>query len=137
MRQLISKCRAVFGLRAEPGASQGALLSEIDAKLQPSPLDIVYLLAGCAVVSTAVAALPICVALLEIRDFDNALIGAGFATHVAVVATCIYMIWRLLRGHRLSAQNLADEELKLDTAINSMHQGLVMFDKDARAVVIN
>jgi diguanylate cyclase (GGDEF)-like protein/PAS domain S-box-containing protein len=40
----------------------------------------------------------------------------------------------LSRGHR---QRLKDRELELDTAINSMHQGLVMFDSSNRAVVIN
>ena len=47
------------------------------------------------------------------------------------------MIRRLERGYQLSQQNLEDRELKLDTAVNNMHQGLVMFDKNNRAVIIN
>jgi PAS domain S-box-containing protein len=45
-------------------------------------------------------------------------------------------------GRDMTEQKLADERLReqkalLDSALNNMHHGLVMFDKDNRAVVIN
>jgi diguanylate cyclase (GGDEF)-like protein/PAS domain S-box-containing protein len=43
--------------------------------------------------------------------------------------------WTSARGP--NRQILNDRELQLDIAINAMHQGLVMFDKDARVVVAN
>jgi PAS domain S-box-containing protein len=38
---------------------------------------------------------------------------------------------------KLAEEKLREQKLLLDTALNNMHHGLLMFDKDSRAVVIN
>jgi diguanylate cyclase (GGDEF)-like protein/PAS domain S-box-containing protein len=75
--------------------------------------------------------------VLDLHDQESLAIGSGAIAVGIIVVTCIYMVRRLLRGDRLSQQDREDQELKLDTAVNSMHQGLVMFDEDRRAVIIN
>jgi len=55
-----------------------------------------------------------------------------------VVAARWLSSWRDWIGEDdFNAQALRDRELQLDIAINAMHQGLIMFDEDARVVVVN
>ena len=69
----------------------------------------------------------------ETRIFLSA--GGLAALTVAVV---IFLIVRHLRqGHELSKQRLGLEKQRLDTAINNMSQGLLLFDPSERIVVCN
>jgi diguanylate cyclase (GGDEF)-like protein len=57
---------------------------------------------------------------------------------LAVIAATLYLIIRMMRSQHQSAQRrLSIEKQRLDTAINNMTQGLLLFDRFARLVVCN
>jgi diguanylate cyclase (GGDEF)-like protein len=65
------------------------------------------------------------------------LLGAGVLA-ASTVAIMIFLIVRQLsQGHKSSNRRLELEKQRLDTAINNMPQGLVMFDAAERLVVCN
>jgi diguanylate cyclase (GGDEF)-like protein/PAS domain S-box-containing protein len=76
-------------------------------------------------------------ALASWRDERNLLIGAGTFSVLAITIVFLLIVRQLLRGHRWSKQRLALEKLRLDTAINNMSQGLLLFDASERIVVCN
>ena len=67
----------------------------------------------------------------------NILLGAG----ILAALTVAIMIWLIARqqtrAHGLSMQSLALEKMRLDTALNNMSQGLIMFDAADRIVICN
>jgi PAS domain-containing protein len=57
---------------------------------------------------------------------------------VLVIAAMLFLIVRKLsQQHRLSQQRLRLEKQRLDTAVNNMTQGLLLFDSSQRLVVCN
>ena len=67
----------------------------------------------------------------------DVLLGAG-GLAALTVAVMIFLIARQqARANSLSMQRLALEKKRLDTAINNMSQGLIMFDAAERLVVCN
>jgi diguanylate cyclase (GGDEF)-like protein len=79
----------------------------------------------------------VAVVLGDWREQTKVLVGAA-SISVIVIAIVLFMIVRLLKqAHRQSKQRLALEKLRLDTAINNMTQGLLMFDSSERLVVTN
>src|SRR5262249_22074990 len=101
------------------------------------PLKIIYLHVLSAAVSIVVLLASITVLVLDLDNDPFLLICGGAAAIVVTIPACSYVVRRVLSAHRISQKNRADQEHRLDSAINSMHQGLVVFDKDNRAVVIN
>lgn len=65
------------------------------------------------------------------------LLGAGVLAASAVAAMIFMIVWQLSQGQKSSNQRLELEKQRLDTAINNMSQGLVMFDAAERLVVCN
>ncbi|WP_213738810.1 EAL domain-containing protein [Bradyrhizobium sp. dw_411] len=64
------------------------------------------------------------------------IIAAGLAT--LVIAFTLFVIARkLFQQHEESQRRLALEKERLDTAVNNMTQGLLLYDKDARIVLCN
>ncbi len=63
-------------------------------------------------------------------------IAAGLATLV-IGLTLFLIVRRLAKQHRNSERRLALEKERLDTAINNMTQGLLLYDSDARIVLCN
>jgi len=63
-------------------------------------------------------------------------IAAGLATLV-IGLTLFLIVRRLSKQHRNSERRLALEKERLDTAINNMTQGLLLYDSDARIVLCN
>ena len=62
--------------------------------------------------------------------------AAGLA--MLVITVMLYLVVRKLsRQHRLSEQRLRLEKLRLDTAVNNMTQGLLLFDSSQRLVICN
>jgi diguanylate cyclase (GGDEF)-like protein len=62
--------------------------------------------------------------------------AAGLA--VLVITVMLYLVVRKLsHQHRLSEQRLRLEKLRLDTAVNNMAQGLLLFDSSQRLVICN
>jgi diguanylate cyclase (GGDEF)-like protein len=63
-------------------------------------------------------------------------IAAGLAA-LALGATLLLIVRKLSRQHENSERRLALEKERLDTAINNMTQGLLLYDADARVVLCN
>jgi diguanylate cyclase (GGDEF)-like protein len=64
------------------------------------------------------------------------IIAAGLC--VLVIASTLFLVVRKLsQQHRLSQQRLTQEKLRLDTAVNNMTQGLLLFDSSQRLVISN
>src|SRR6202021_309809 len=76
-------------------------------------------------------------ALADWREQTSFLIAVA-ALAVLVVTTMLFLVIRKLsQQHRLSQQRLTLEKLRLDTAVNNMTQGLLLFDSSQRLVVCN
>jgi PAS domain-containing protein len=55
-----------------------------------------------------------------------------------VIAAMLFLVVRKLsQQHRLSQQRLRQEKQRLDTAVNNMTQGLLLFDASERLVICN
>ena len=76
-------------------------------------------------------------ALADWRGERNFLIGAGTLAVVAITIIFLLIVRQLSRGHRWSKQRLALEKQRLDTAVNNMSQGLLLFDASEQIVVCN
>jgi diguanylate cyclase (GGDEF)-like protein/PAS domain S-box-containing protein len=72
-------------------------------------------------------------ALAGWRKQTNILVGAGGLGALTVAI----MIFLIVRIHNFSMQRLALEKHRLDTALNNMSQGLIMFDAAERIVLCN
>ncbi len=74
-----------------------------------------------------------------LADWRNHAITIGIGTLLAVV--CFIFLLRALTRHTNRLANseaaLADEQAKVDVALRTMSQGLVMFDSSARLVICN
>jgi diguanylate cyclase (GGDEF)-like protein/PAS domain S-box-containing protein len=136
MRTFFSTRRAIVAKPDESGA-QELSTNEQAAGRPTSPLKIIYLLIFWVAVSIMTAAAAILLIIPENDDHGRIVIAARALADVAIAVACVYLICGLLRDYRQSQKERADQDIRLDTAINSMHQGLVMFDKASRAVVIN
>jgi diguanylate cyclase (GGDEF)-like protein len=76
-------------------------------------------------------------ALADWREQISFLIAVA-ALAVLVITTMLFLVIRKLsQQHRLSQQRLTLEKLRLDTAVNNMTQGLLLFDSSQRLVVCN
>src|SRR6202051_2399354 len=67
----------------------------------------------------------------------NILVGAGGLAAVTVALMILLIVRQQARAHNLSMRSLALEKQRLDTTINNMSQGLVMFDAAERLLVCN
>ena len=84
------------------------------------------------VVTTTVAA-----ALVNWRDEAKFLSGAGGLAALMIAAVVLVIVRQLLQGKKRFQQELGGQKLQLNTALNNMSQGLLMFDSSARIVVCN
>ena len=83
-------------------------------------------------VTTTVAA-----ALANWRDAAKFLIAAGGLAALMIAAVVLVIVRQLLQGKKRFQQELGGQKLQLNTALNNMSQGLLMFDSSARLVVCN
>jgi diguanylate cyclase (GGDEF)-like protein/PAS domain S-box-containing protein len=76
-------------------------------------------------------------ALSDWRDQTRLLVVAA-ALSAAIIAFILYSIVRQInRQNQEAQQRLASEKHRLDTALNNMTQGLVLYDASARVVICN
>jgi diguanylate cyclase (GGDEF)-like protein len=76
-------------------------------------------------------------ALTNWRDQTRFLVIVAAITAV-MIATILFLIVRqLMRQHRAAQQRITLQKQRLDTAINHMSQGLLLFDAEGRLVVVN
>jgi diguanylate cyclase (GGDEF)-like protein len=76
-------------------------------------------------------------ALAGWQNETNILLGAGVLAALTAAVMILLIVRQLTQAHRISTQGLALEKQRLDTAINNMSQGLIMFDSAERLVVCN
>ena len=67
----------------------------------------------------------------------DTLLGAGSLAALTVALMIFLIVRQQARANGLSMQSLALERERLDTALNNMSQGLIMFDSTDRVVVCN
>jgi len=75
-----------------------------------------------------------------LRDWRNEamlLIGAACFVALIIMALVALLARQLSRNERRVQQHLDEQKLQLDTAIDNMSQGFLMFDSSARIVIVN
>jgi diguanylate cyclase (GGDEF)-like protein len=76
-------------------------------------------------------------ALADWREQTRFLIGMGGLSVLVIAVVLLLVVRKLSQQHRLSQQRLTLEKQRLDTAVNNIPQGLVLYDKSARITVCN
>ena len=76
-------------------------------------------------------------ALADWREQTRLMIGVATLSVVLIGSILFLIVQRLLRQRRDSERRISLEKESLDTAINAMSQGLVLFDSENRLVVCN
>jgi diguanylate cyclase (GGDEF)-like protein/PAS domain S-box-containing protein len=71
------------------------------------------------------------------QNQTDILLGAGSLAALTVALMIFLIVRQQARANSLSMQRLALEKQRLDTALNNMSQGLIMFDSTDRVVVCN
>ena len=84
-----------------------------------------------------VATTTVSAALADWRDQIRFLIAAAGLCVLVIAVMLFLVVRRLSQQHRLSQQRLALEKQRLDTAVNNMTQGLLLFDASQQLVVCN
>jgi diguanylate cyclase (GGDEF)-like protein len=86
---------------------------------------------------TVVATVSVDAALADWREQTRFLVAVA-SLSAAIVAAILWLIVRQLsRQHRATQRRLAQEKQRLDTAVNNMTQGLLLFDGAERLVISN
>ena len=89
-------------------------------------------LALAVIATTTVSA-----ALADWREQIRFLIAAAGLSVFVITGMLFLVVRKLSQQHRLSQQRLTQEKQRLDTAVNNMTQGLLLFDSSQRLVVCN
>jgi diguanylate cyclase (GGDEF)-like protein/PAS domain S-box-containing protein len=76
-------------------------------------------------------------ALADWRAQIRFMIGAAGLAMLVITVMLYLVVRKLSHQHRLSEQRLRLEKQRLDTAVNNMTQGLLLFDSSQRLVVCN
>jgi diguanylate cyclase (GGDEF)-like protein/PAS domain S-box-containing protein len=76
-------------------------------------------------------------ALADWREQTKLLVVAAALCAIAIAAILFLIVRQLTRQHRSSQERLEAEKQRLDTALNNMTQGLVLYDAAARIVICN
>ncbi len=108
---------------------------------QQSPVDGEARLASTRSLSqfplSIVATMKLSTALADWREQTLFLVGAAALAALAIALT-LFLIVRKLRAQHLNAEHrLAVEKERLDTAVNNMPIGLLLYDRDSRIVLRN
>ena len=76
-------------------------------------------------------------ALADWREQIGILIAVAGLSVLAIAILLFLVVRKLSQQHRASQQRLTLEKLRLDTAVNNMTQGLLLFDSSQRLVICN
>ncbi len=76
-------------------------------------------------------------ALADWREQISILIAVAGASVLAIAILLYLVVGKLSQQHRASQQRLTLEKLRLDTAVNNMTQGLLLFNSSQRLVICN
>ncbi len=83
------------------------------------------------------ATMSVSAALADWREQTRLMIGVATLSVVLIGSILFLIVQRLLWQRRASERRISLEKVSLDTAINAMSQGLVLFDSENRLVVCN
>ena len=84
-----------------------------------------------------IATTTVATALADWRAQTQSLIVAAGLVTLVIAFTLFVIARKLLEQHKESKRQLALEKERLDTAVNNMTQGLLLYDSDARIVLYN
>jgi diguanylate cyclase (GGDEF)-like protein len=84
-----------------------------------------------------IASTTVATALADWRAQARFLVIAAGLVALAIAFTMFLIVRKLSKQHQNSERRLALEKERLDTAINNMTQGLLLYDADARIVLCN
>jgi diguanylate cyclase (GGDEF)-like protein/PAS domain S-box-containing protein len=84
-----------------------------------------------------VATTTVAAALEDWRAQTRLMIVAAGLSAMVIAVLLFLIVRRMTRQHRESQQRLEQEKHRLDTALNNMTQGLILYDASARVVVCN
>jgi diguanylate cyclase (GGDEF)-like protein len=84
-----------------------------------------------------IATLKVSTVLADWREQTRSLVIAAGLAALAVALTLSLIVRKLSKRHQNSERRLALEKERLDTAINNMTQGLLLYDSDTRIVLCN
>ena len=84
-----------------------------------------------------IATTTVATALADWRAQTRFLVVAAGLAALVIALTLFLIVRKLSRQHQNSERRLALEKERLDTAINNMTQGLLLYDSDARIVLCN
>jgi diguanylate cyclase (GGDEF)-like protein len=76
-------------------------------------------------------------ALADWRAQINILIAIASASALAIAVLLFFVVRKLSQQHRIAQQRLMLEKQRLDTAVNNMTQGLLLFDSSQRLIICN
>jgi diguanylate cyclase (GGDEF)-like protein/PAS domain S-box-containing protein len=106
-----------------------------------SPIDNLDRLGAAAELShfpiVVVATATVSSALADWRAQTRLLVTAAVISALAIASILFLIVRQIVRQTRESQQRLESEKHRLDTALNNMTQGLVLYDASARIVTFN
>jgi diguanylate cyclase (GGDEF)-like protein/PAS domain S-box-containing protein len=86
---------------------------------------------------SVIATVKVSTALADWRAQTRFLVGAAGLSALVIALTLFLIVRKLSAQHQYAERRLALEKERLDTAINNMSQGLLLYDEDARVVLFN
>jgi diguanylate cyclase (GGDEF)-like protein/PAS domain S-box-containing protein len=86
---------------------------------------------------SVVATIKVSTALADWRAQTRFLVAAAGLSALVISFTLFLIVRKLSKQHKNSERRLALEKERLDTAVNNMAQGLLLYDSDARIVLSN
>ena len=86
---------------------------------------------------SVLATVKVSTALADWRAQTRLLVGAAGLSALVIALTLFLIVRKLSAQHQNAEQRLALEKERLDTAVNNMSQGLLLYDEDARIVLFN
>jgi diguanylate cyclase (GGDEF)-like protein/PAS domain S-box-containing protein len=134
---------SMIGMNFRNGPVHQQILSKSDHGTMrlTSPIDGQPRLAAARALSkfpiSVIATTTVPAALTDWREQTRSLIAAAGLSVLLIAAMLFVVVRNLLRQHRSSQQQLTLEKQRLDTAVNNMTQGLLLFDSSQRIVVCN
>jgi diguanylate cyclase (GGDEF)-like protein len=86
---------------------------------------------------SVVATMDVSAALTDWYAQTRLLIGVAALSALVIIVILYFIVRQLVRQHQAAQRRLALEKRRLDTAVNNMTQGLLLFDKTKRLVICN
>ncbi len=84
-----------------------------------------------------VATMPASAALADWYGQTRLLIGVAALSALVIIVILLFIVRQLNQQHEAAQRRLALEKRRLDTAVNNMTQGLLLFDSTQRLVISN